>query len=146
MRSFLARLRESGRVPASWQGVLHGHAYLTYATAPRPLSGARFALIGDAAGLAYDKSGEGIRPAVESGLLLARALAKARDAADPSALDAYAQVMEQRFGPRSAGRAPTGVRSWEAALAGRLFASRWFARRVVVERWFLNARQPGLAA
>jgi flavin-dependent dehydrogenase len=146
MRAFLARLREAGRVPASWQGALHGHAYLTYATAARPLSGAHFALIGDAAGLAYDKSGEGIRPAVESGLLLARALAKAGDVADPSALSAYARAVELRFGARGNGRAATGVPSWEAALAGRLFASRWFARRVVVERWFLNARQPGLAA
>jgi flavin-dependent dehydrogenase len=146
MRAFLAQLRESGRIPASWQGPLHGHAYLTYATAPRPLSGPHFALIGDAAGLAYDKSGEGIRPAVESGLLLARALARARDAADPAVLDAYAHAVRARFGARREGLPASAIPAWEAALAGRLFASRWFARRVVVERWFLNARQPGLAA
>jgi hypothetical protein len=29
-------------------------------------------------------------------------------------------------------------------LAARLLASRWFVRRVVLDRWFLHAHQPPL--
>jgi hypothetical protein len=29
-------------------------------------------------------------------------------------------------------------------LAGALLGSRWFTRRVVLDRWFLHAHQPGL--
>ncbi len=148
LRSFLAALRRAGRIPQSWDGPVHGHAYLTYGSTRRPLARPGVACIGDAAGLAYPKSGEGIRPAVESGLLLARALTAASGVADPAALEAYASAVTARFGPRGEGAASSraGVQGWEAALAGRLFANRWFAQRVVVDRWFLNARQPGLAA
>jgi flavin-dependent dehydrogenase len=148
MREFVAQLREARRIPPAWDGALHGHAYLTYSHAPRPLWRTRAALIGDAAGLAHDKSGEGIRPAVESGLLLARALLRARDVGDAEALEAYAEGIRARFGPRA--RADDNVASalprWQAAAAGALFAQPWFARRVVVERWFLNAGQRELAA
>jgi 2-polyprenyl-6-methoxyphenol hydroxylase-like FAD-dependent oxidoreductase len=100
--------------------------------------------VGDAAGLAYPKSGEGIRPAVESGLLLARALAGARDPADEGVLASYAEAIVARFGARTAhpGAPPP---AWQASVAARLFGVGWFARRVVVERWFLNAGQPALA-
>jgi flavin-dependent dehydrogenase len=148
MRVFLAELRAAGRVPSDWGDAVRGHAYLTYGLARRPLVGERVALIGDAAGLAYAKSGEGIRPAVESGLLLARALSGARDVADPGALAAYARSLTARFGARSAASEPSAppTPAWQAALAGRLLAIPSFARRVVVERWFLNAGQPALSA
>ena len=50
-----------------------GHAYLLYPDAARPLVADGALLVGDAAGLAYPESGEGIRPAVESALLAADA-------------------------------------------------------------------------
>ena len=42
--------------------------------APRRLAGDGFCLVGDAAGLARDLSGEGIGPAIRSGLLAAEAV------------------------------------------------------------------------
>jgi flavin-dependent dehydrogenase len=145
LRAFVAGLRAAGCVPASWGDGAKGHAYLTYGSTRRPLVGACAALIGDAAGVASPKSGEGIRPAVESGLLLARALAKAGDVAEPAALARYAADVIARFGPRGAKPAAPPPR-WQAALATRLFGVRAFARHVVVERWFLNAKQPEFAS
>ncbi len=146
LRSFLERLRTAGRIPASWAGPLRGHAYLTYGSTRRPLSAPGVAWIGDAAGLAYGKSGEGIRPAVESGLLLARALSAAKDPADAAALARYEDAILARFGARSPSDPdPRPPPSWQAALAGRLFALPWFARQVVVDRWFLNRGVPELA-
>ena len=57
-------------------------------------------LVGDAAGLAYPKSGEGIRPAVESALLAARAVAGGR--LDEAARAGYERTVVERFGPRRA--------------------------------------------
>jgi geranylgeranyl reductase family protein len=146
LRAFLAELRATGRIPESWGDGVHGHAYLTYAATHRPLTGDRVALLGDAAGLAYPKSGEGIRPAVESGLLLARALLGARSVDDAGALAAYERAVLARFGPRlvPGDRAGGPVPGWQAAFAGKLFATPAFARRVVVRRWFLQSHGPPL--
>jgi flavin-dependent dehydrogenase len=145
LRSFLAGLVRRGRIPPAWGGRVHGHAYLTYGTTRRPLQGPGVALVGDAAGLAYPKSGEGIRPAVESGLLLARALRGASDPADPGALLEYEAALVARLGRREpAARGDARPPAWQAALAGRLFGLPWFARRVVVERWFLHRDVPAL--
>jgi flavin-dependent dehydrogenase len=151
LQAFLEGLRRTGRIPATWDGRVHGHAYLTYGSTRRPLVADGVALVGDAAGLAHPKSGEGIRPAVESGLLLARALDGARDPAGPGALARYEAALVERLGartPRATDDAgpPGPPPAWQAWLAGRLFAMPWFARRVVVERWFLNRTQPALAA
>jgi flavin-dependent dehydrogenase len=144
VQSFLDGLRRTGRIPETWHGRAHGHAYLTYGSTRRPLAAPGVALVGDAAGLAYPRSGEGIRPAVESGLLLARALAGAADPADPEALARYEAHVVARLGPRTPAE-PGRTAAWQAALAGRLFALPWFARRVVVERWFLNRHVAALA-
>jgi menaquinone-9 beta-reductase len=137
VQAFVSELRRAGRIPEAWGGRVHGHAYLTHGSTRRPLVAPRAALVGDAAGLAYPKSGEGIRPAVESGLLLARALAGASDPAAPEALLRYQASLLARLGPRGPHASGPPPR-WQAALAGRLFALPWFARGVVVERWFLN--------
>ena len=68
--------------------------------APRPLVGEAALLIGDAAGLAYPRSGEGIRPAVESGMLAALTLIEADGCYDRDHLDVYAQRVTARFGRR----------------------------------------------
>jgi flavin-dependent dehydrogenase len=148
LRAFLGELRAAGRIPEGWGDGVHGHAYLTYGSTHRPLVADGVVLLGDAAGLAYPKSGEGIRPAVESGLLLARSLSRAREPADASALASYERAVVARFGARLAAGAPqpSATPRWQAALAGRLFAIPAFAGRVVVDRWFLNRSQPALAA
>ncbi|MGH7347473.1 MAG: NAD(P)/FAD-dependent oxidoreductase, partial [Candidatus Rokuibacteriota bacterium] len=61
----------------------------------------RFCLVGDAAGLARDLSGEGIGPAIKSGLLAAEAVeARLRRGAG---LDAYAAAIVRRYGSGEAG-------------------------------------------
>jgi flavin-dependent dehydrogenase len=138
---FLARVAALGKLPPRLPPKRHGHAYLLYGQAPRPLAGDGFALIGDAAGFAWPQSGEGIRPAIESALLAADAIARG-DLAD------YPRAIEARFGPRDGGGfalsqlVPARLRPW---LAEKLLANSSFARRVVVERWFLHRAQPPLS-
>ena len=56
-------------------------------------------LIGDAAGLAYKQSGEGIRPAIESGLLAAQAILAAQGRLlAPSAGRLSTALLAGRFG------------------------------------------------
>ena len=147
VEEFLDWVVEHGRVPADLPRGLRGHAYLLYDEAPRPLSGEGLLVVGDAAGLAYRRSGEGIRPAVESGLLAAQALRKV----GASGVErAYARSIVARFGHRHA-RGHRGFtdwlpRRWGEGLAGRALAMPWFARHVVVDRWFLHRRVPPLAA
>jgi flavin-dependent dehydrogenase len=75
LERLLERLRASGRLPADvGLAPFRGHAYAIRRGRPRRLAGPGFALVGDAAGLARDFSGEGIGPAVRSGVLAASAL------------------------------------------------------------------------
>src|SRR5499427_2197931 len=74
--ALVASLRASGRLPADMPiEPFKGHAYVVRRQAPRRLAGPRFMLVGDAAGLARDLSGEGIGPAIRSGLMAADAVA-----------------------------------------------------------------------
>jgi flavin-dependent dehydrogenase len=147
VEEFLDWLEKSERVPEGFSRDLKGHAYLLYDEASRPLAGEGVLLVGDAAGLAYARSGEGIRPAVESGLLAARAL---RQGGAPDAVArAYERALVARCGRRH-GRKRRGAsdwlpQCWRGPLAGRALATPWFARRVVVERWFLRRQIPPLA-
>jgi flavin-dependent dehydrogenase len=147
---FVDFLREKGRIPSRLPDRFKGHAYLLYPDAKRPLAGDAFLLVGDSAGLSYGRSGEGIRPAVESGLLAARQLFDTKGRYDADALSAYARAVENRFGPRSPGTTfdPTRIlpRAWREAAAGRMLATRWFAERFVVRRWFLHMDEPPLQA
>src|SRR5690606_14279055 len=137
---FLARMRAARKVPDALAARFRGHAYLLHGQSQRPLAGDGVVLVGDAAGLAYPRSGEGIRPAIESGLLAAEAIAAA--GGDPARLAPYAERIEARFGPRRPARRadPTAwlPRPWRRALAGRLLATPAFARHVVLDRWFLH--------
>src|SRR5262245_23528834 len=71
----LDALRESGRLPTDLALTpFRGHAYTVRRQRPRCVAGDRFLLVGDAAGLARDISGEGIGPAVRSARLAADAI------------------------------------------------------------------------
>lgn len=120
-----------------------GHAYLLYNHARRELVAEQLLLIGDAAGLAYPQSGEGIRPAIESALFAAQTLLDTQGDFSKAQLQIYQKKMEQRFGKRQpvAGimeRMPENIR---IQLASQLLTSKWFARHVVMDRWFLHQHQ-----
>ena len=144
LEEFCAFLRQRGRIPRNIPDKFQGHAYLLYGHSRRKLVDDGVLLVGDAAGLAYPESGEGIRPAVESGLIAAAAVVEARDDYRSQTLQAYADRLSARFGPEAAttgGMVPGFLRN---ILAATLLGSRWFTRRVVLDRWFLHAHQPGL--
>jgi geranylgeranyl reductase family protein len=137
-------LMQRGRIPGNIPDKFHGHAYLLYGHSRRKLLDDGVLLVGDAAGLAYPESGEGIRPAVESGLIAAAAVVEAGEDYRRQTLQAYPSRLKARFGPEAApagGMVPGFLRN---ILAGALLGSRWFTRRVVLDRWFLHAHQPGL--
>jgi len=145
---FVDALQAAGRLASTLPSRLHGHAYLLHGESSRPLGGDGILFVGDAAGLAYPPSGQGIRPAVESGLLAASAILEARrnGAGDP--LPRYEASLRARFGPAGGGgagplaRLPNAVK---VALAGRLLGNHLFARHVVLDRWFLHRHEPALA-
>jgi geranylgeranyl reductase family protein len=145
---FVAFLERRGKIPVGLAAKFRGHPYLLYGETQRPLLGGAALVIGDAAGLAYSKSGEGIRPAIESGLLAAQTILEADGLYTADRLATYPQRVVERFGPRQVGVGITDVlpQGITGALAGRLLGTAWFARRVVVERWFLHAHQPALAS
>ena len=118
--ALVSALRAAGRLPADLAiEPFRGHAYVVRRRAPRRLAGDRFCLVGDAAGLARDLSGEGIGPAIKSGILAAEAVeARLRRGAG---LDAYATEIVRRYG--------TGETGWLARQLARIPDS--WARRFV---------------
>ncbi len=136
-------LRESGRIGFDITEKFHGHAYLLYPHALREIVADGVLLIGDAAGLAYPQSGEGIRPAVESALLAGQVIRQSNGDYSEPVLQAYQRMLEQRFGERQPppslmDRLPLGLKQ---LLAGKLMQTHWFTRNVVMERWFLQSHQ-----
>jgi flavin-dependent dehydrogenase len=140
-------LKRTGKVAFDLPLSMAGHSYLLYGYAKRNVASDGVLLIGDAAGLAYSASGEGIRPAVESGLLAAKAILTARrNSAEMAAT--YRQLLAERFGTAKTGswfqvgrHLPAGI----VKLAGQLLlASQWFSRRIILEQWFLHLDQPAL--
>lgn len=104
-------LRASGRLPRDVEiDPFRGHAYVVRRQAPRRLAGTRFCLVGDAAGLARDLSGEGIGPAIRSGRLAADAVAAFLR--DGTPLDDYARRVVSLYG--------TGEQSWIGRQTDRL--------------------------
>jgi geranylgeranyl reductase family protein len=119
-KALLDRLRASGHLPDGLAlEAFRGHAYVVRRRAPRRLAGPRFCLVGDAAGLARDFSGEGIGPAIRSGLLAAGAIeAHLRHGAP---LEAYERAIVSRYG--------SGETGWRGRQLARV-PDRW-ARRLV---------------
>jgi geranylgeranyl reductase family protein len=139
---FVAQLEAEGKLARGARPHFRGHAYTLYGQTPRPLLAEGALLIGDAAGLAHPMSGEGIQPAVESGLLAGRAIVRAEGDYSASSLAGYARSLTARFGRRS--EAPRRGRSQllpsrlRPRVARWLLGNPWFARHVVIDRWFLH--------
>ncbi len=114
-----------------------GHAYLASGAGRRRAAGDALLLVGDAAGLAYPESGEGIRPAVESGRLAAETLIAAGGRRSEADLAAYVAALAQRHPPLRPW--PPPVKPMATALGRGLLRSRAFTRHVLLDRWFLRS-------
>lgn len=147
VRRFVAFLLARRRVPADLPSRCVGHAYLLYAGRARRVVDDGLLLAGDAAGLAYAQSGEGIRPAIESGLMAAATIIAAGGRYSRDRLDPYARQLRARFESSALPRAVLQAlpQRLTLAVASRLLASRWFTRHVLLDRWFLHEGQPPLA-
>lgn len=130
-------LRQRGGIPRDMPDRFHGHAYLLYGHGRRRLLDDGVLLVGDAAGLASPQSGEGIRPAIESGLLAAATVIETGGDYRRQSLASYQGRLQARFGSPAASRAmgPAGART---LIARALLNSRWFTRHVVLDRCFLQ--------
>ena len=115
-----------------------GHAYLAWGTGPRPLIGTGMLVAGDAAGLAYPESGEGIKPAVESGRLAAETLIAAGGRMELDDLRQYETALRSRY--PSVSSTPEVLAPLIKSLGRALLGSRLFTRHVVIDRWFLHSR------
>jgi geranylgeranyl reductase family protein len=147
VQAFCHFLKQQGKIPQDTPEKFHGHAYLLYPHALRDVVKDGLLLIGDAAGLAYPQSGEGIRPAVESALLAAKVIRNCHGDFSQSKLRPYYEQLVARFGERQpkAGlleRLPLGFKQ---LLAGQLMQTHWFTRHIVMDRWFLHSQQSPLA-
>jgi flavin-dependent dehydrogenase len=144
LADFCDFLRQRGRIPADIPEKFHGHAYLLHGHSERKLIDEGVLLVGDAAGLAYPESGEGIRPAVESGLIAAAVVEQAAGDYSRQRLLPYRERLSARFGAGAGAGASVVPQSLRNILAGALLGSRWFTRRVVLDRWFLHAHLAAL--
>jgi geranylgeranyl reductase family protein len=143
---FVAFLKTRGRLSSRTAWRWRGHAYSPYDSPHRRIVDAGVVLVGDAAGLAYPQSGEGIRPAIESGLLAAATIVEADGQYGKSRLEPYQERCHTRFGIGSLSRAlprilPAG---FGTVVAGRLLGMPAFVQHVVLNRWFLRAHEPAL--
>jgi menaquinone-9 beta-reductase len=143
--AFWGFLRASGRVPSAFAPPWPGHAYRLYETEAPRLVDDGVLLVGDAAGLAYSGSGEGIAPAIESGRLAAAAVVAASGRLTRERLSSYETALVSRFGPpgspAAAARVPHVLR---APLAGLVLAVPFLSRHMVLDPTFLHRRQAPL--
>jgi geranylgeranyl reductase family protein len=146
---FVDFLRATGRLAgdhSTWRW--RGHAYQLAGAPSRRVVGDGVMLAGDAGALADPHSGEGIRPAIESGLIAAAVIAEANGDYSHDRLEPYARRLQHRFGGGGplAGLLriipPAISARLSNALAPRLLDNAWFVRHVVLDHWFLQARAP----
>jgi len=155
---FVDNLVQQGKIPTDISEKFLGHAYLLYGETPRKIIDEGVLLIGDAAGLAYPQSGEGIRPAIESGLIAAQAIVAANKNYNLAGLQGYANALTKRLGRRG----PQTINAITAPLfpyvkehiapkiihfvGKKILSNGWASRHIVIDRWFLHNNQPALIA
>lgn len=141
LEGFIAFLEGNGIHTGGGAVKWHGHAYLASGTGARPLVDRGVVLIGDAAGLAYPESGEGIHPSIASARLAARTLIAARGCYEVDDLRPYAEASRAAHPP--APHRPGSAAALTAAIGRLLLRSPAFARHVVLDRWFLRSAWAG---
>jgi flavin-dependent dehydrogenase len=146
--SLIAFLRRTGKVAFKLPGKILGHSYLLYGYAERDVAREAILLVGDAAGLAYSQSGEGIRPAVESGLLAAKAILTEGLENTTKVCERYRASLGERFAkskPHWISTVGRHVPRWLLTGASQiLLSSGWFSRQVLLNQWFLHRDEPAL--
>jgi geranylgeranyl reductase family protein len=145
---FAEYLRRRARVPEALAPAWRGHAYLLAEPPHRRPAAPGVVLIGDAAGLAYPESGEGIRTAIESGVIAAASIVASQDKCGAEVMVAHERAIRTRFGVGLESEQRRARRDSPLAhlLARSLLGMPWFVRNVVIDRWFLHAAQPALSA
>ncbi len=147
VKDFVSYLAQTRAVETPDSGIA-GHAYGLFGCSQRKILDDGVLLIGDAAGLAYPESGEGIRPAIESGLIAAHAILSAQDDYSAKQLSVYRELLDSRL-HRERTRIETLSQLLPHTLkefAGRqLLRNQSFCRNVVMDQWFLRVAEQRLS-
>jgi flavin-dependent dehydrogenase len=143
---FLAFLRSRHTLAADASWRWRGHAYLVSEPQRRRVLDAGVMLVGDAAGLAYPQSGEGIRPAIESGLLAASTIVDAGGDYSRKRIEPYGTELRERFGAHPVAQVLSRaiVPGLAETLLPPLLDTPWLVRHLLLDRWFLHAHEPPL--
>lgn len=136
---FLDFLQRQGKVPNDITNAFKGHAYLLYNHAKRKLLDDGVLLIGDAAGLAYSESGEGIRPAIESGFMAADVIIKAREDYRQENIEAYSHMITSRYGKKQNQQKKWIPKQLKSVVAKKILANRTLSRHIMLDRYFLRS-------
>lgn len=115
---------------------MQGHAYRLASTDVEPVADEHVVLVGDAAGLAHPVSGEGIRPAIESGLRAGRAIVRALNGKSDLPLEEYSAWVKTRSRRLERG-IPRESRLFQC-LGRFALNSRFLSRRFVLDNCFLK--------
>jgi len=150
LEAFLLRLIEKRKMPRNTTfraADFRGHAYKLHFVTPRPYLDDGIILIGDSAGLTYNFSGEGIRPAVVSARLAFDVVQEAGGDYSRDRLAPYRERLYQSFGQPVTGwrsRALEALPSFWFRWVGKamLGVPRW-ARGIAVDRMFLHHNELG---
>lgn len=144
LEAFLAVMERRGKIPPNSRfepRLFKGHAYKLHFVTPRPYVSEGALLIGDAAGLAYNYSGEGIRPAVESSLLAWETLSDRDGDFSREALEPYRRKVFDHFGEPVTGLRFRIMESLPPACfqtIGRTIFSSHRLKRLFLEKWFIR--------
>jgi flavin-dependent dehydrogenase len=147
VRDFVGYLSEVRAVEVPHSGIA-GHAYGLFGRSQRDILDDGVLLIGDAAGLAYPESGEGIRPAIESGLIAAHAILSAEGNYSAKDLAPYRELLNSRLQrernriDRLSQLLPHAIKEFAGR---RLLRNRFFCRNIVMDQWFLRVAEQRLS-
>lgn len=139
VQSFCEFLLKKNKIPGNLPLNFNGHAYQLYKEPARQIIADAMLLVGDAAGLAYAQSGEGISPAIESSMIAAKVIENAKGDYSKEHFEDYSLMLEQRFGKRDKNQKDLMIPTrFHTYLANKLLRSKWFVRHIVLNKWFLH--------
>lgn len=143
-KEFCAFAMQRWHIPSRISGSFQGHAYRFYGgEGRRRCCDDGVLLIGDAAGVANPHSGEGIQPSIASALLAAETILAADGDYRRDNLEPYVAQLDRHFGGdtmKTPSSSPALSRLSQF-IGARLITNSYFARHVVLDRWFLHANR-----